>query len=85
MNQRLALAAALRCLTCGLLAFLPVLGIPFALCAFHFHVRASGLAPDGWDVPRRYSRLGIFFAGISLILNVSAIAWVAIIWWEQQV
>ena len=84
MNKALALRAALRCFTCGLLALLPVLGLPFALAAMVFHVKASGHAPDEWDVARRYARLGILFAGIGVSLNIFAVACVGLLLLKYQ-
>lgn len=84
MNKVLALKAALRCFTCGLLGFIPVLGIPFALAAMFFHTRASGHSPDDWNVAHRYGALGMFFAGTSLVLNVTAIVWFALFWIERE-
>jgi hypothetical protein len=85
MNRKLALDAALRGLVCGLLALVPILGIGFALAALVFHTKASGHAPDDWDVARRYSRLGILLAAVGLVLNISAIAWVAVLWLQEQI
>lgn len=73
MSKVLALRAASRCLTCGLLALIPLLGVPFTIAAMVFHIKASGHAPDHWPVARRYAKLGMTLAGIGLTLNVSAI------------
>jgi len=84
MNKVLALQSAMRCFACGFLAFIPLLGIPFAVAAMVFNARASGHAPDDWHIARRYAGLGMFFAGIGLLLNVTALAWIAILWAQNQ-
>ena len=84
MNKVLAIQAALRCFTCGLLSLIPMLGIPFALAAMLFHAKASGLAPDDWHVARRYAMLGMLFAALGLLLNVTAIVWFGFAWVEKQ-
>jgi ABC-type transport system involved in cytochrome c biogenesis permease component len=84
MNKVLALQAALRCLTCGLLALIPVIGLPFAIAAMIFHVQASGHAPDDWHIARRYALLGMLFAALGLVLNVTAIVWFGIAWVQKE-
>jgi hypothetical protein len=83
MNKVLALQAALRCFTCGLLALVPIIGLPFAIAAMVLKTRASGHAPDDWHVAHRYAMLGMLFATLGLLLNVTALGWVAIVWMEH--
>ena len=73
MNKVLALKYALRCFTCGLLSFIPVVGMPFALAAIMFLNKSSGQAPEDWHVARRYTTLGMIFAALGLLLNVTAL------------
>jgi hypothetical protein len=84
VNKVFAIRAALRCFTCGLLSLVPVLGIPFALAALVFHTKASGHAPDNWNVARRYATLGALFAALGLVLNVTAIGGLTITWAAKQ-
>jgi hypothetical protein len=84
VNKVLALQSALRCFTCGLLSLIPVLGIPFALAAMLFHAKASDHAPDDWHVARRYALLGMLFAALGLLLNVTALVWFGFNWMESQ-
>jgi hypothetical protein len=78
VNKVLALKSALRCLTCGLLSLVPVLGIPFTFAALHFQLKTSAHAPDDWPIARRYTTLGIIFAVIGLFLNVTALVWLGV-------
>ena len=84
MNKVLALRAALRCFTCGLLALIPIIGVPFAIVAMIFQIKASGYAPDNWPVAHRYSRLGVFFAAVGLFLNATIFGCLAFLWIEKQ-
>lgn len=83
MNKILAIRSGLRCFTCGLLSFVPLLGIPFALVAIFFYIKTSHHAPDDWHVARRYAVMGMMFVALGLLLNMTAIVWFGMTFAEE--
>lgn len=84
MNRITAIRAALKCFTCGLLTFIPLVGIVFALGAVIFYARASQHSSDEWNPGRRYAVLGVEFAITGLLINITATWWVVLLYFEKE-
>jgi hypothetical protein len=59
---------SLRCLACGLLGLLPVIGLPFALAALWISGRVRASEKKFWNAARPYRIWGIVCAALGTIL-----------------
>lgn len=59
---------SLRCLACGLLGLLPVIGLPFALAALWISGRVRTSEKKFWNAARPYRIWGIVCAALGTIL-----------------
>jgi hypothetical protein len=73
MNRGAAIESALRCFTCGLLALVPLLGLPFAVTAVILYTKSSRHSADDWHPARRYALLGLTFALVGSFVTITAL------------
>jgi len=78
MNRIEAIESSLHCFTCGLLALIPVLGLPCVLMAFAAYRRSRLLPADDWNPARRYAVAGLICAEFGLFVTVSIISAVSL-------
>jgi len=74
MNRIKAIESSLRCFVCGLLALIPVLGLPCVLMAFAAYRRSRLLPANDWNPARRYAVAGLVCAEFGLFVTVSIIS-----------
>ena len=77
MNKITAIESALRCFVCGLLALIPLLGLPFGVAAVMFYTKSSARSLEDWNPARRYAFLGLAFAVIGFFITTTAAWWAA--------
>lgn len=73
MNRIEAIESSLRCFACGLLALIPVLGVPCVLMAFSAY-RQSRLPAQEWNPARRYAVAGLICAVLGLLMTILVIS-----------
>jgi hypothetical protein len=61
---------SLRCFTCGLIALLPVIGLPFAFIAIGDFLRVNWDKGAVWNPARRYAATGLVCAVAGLLLEM---------------
>jgi uncharacterized membrane protein len=71
MNRVAAIESALRCFTCGLLALLPLLGLPFAVAAVILYAKSSKHSVENLNPARRYALLGLTFALVGTFITIT--------------
>lgn len=84
MNKIAAIESALRCFVCGLLALIPMLGVPFGVAAVVFYAKSSARSVDDWNPARRYAFLGLAFAMIGFFITTTAGWWAAVYHFQNQ-
>ena len=60
--------ASLRCLAFGLLGWLPIIGLPFALAALWFSSQARAQEKYFWNPARRHRILGVACAALGAVV-----------------
>jgi hypothetical protein len=73
MNRVATIESALRCFACGLLALVPLLGLPFAVAAVIWYTKSSTHSVGDWNPARRYAVLGLAFALVGSFLTITAV------------
>ena len=61
---------SLRCFVCGLLALLPVVGLPFAIVAIGDFLRVNRGKDATWNPAARYARTGLVCAVAGLLIEM---------------
>jgi hypothetical protein len=84
MNKITAIESALRCFVCGLLALIPLLGLPFGVAAVIFYGQSSARSVDDWNPARRYAFLGLAFAVIGFFITTTAGWWAAASYFKDK-
>ena len=84
MNKAAAIESALRCFACGLLALVPILGLPFVVATLVFFSKSSASSQEGFNPARRYAFLGITFAIIGLLVSTTATWWTIVFWFTRD-
>jgi hypothetical protein len=84
MNKTAAIESALRCFACGLLALVPMLGLPFVVAALVFFSKSSASSQESFNPARRYAFLGITFATIGLLVSTTATWWTVVFWFTRD-
>lgn len=84
MNKTAAIESALRCFACGLLALIPVLGVPFVVAALVFFGKSSANSGECFNPARRYAFLGVAFATIGLLVSTTAVWWTIVLWFADE-
>lgn len=73
-----------RCFVCGVIGFLPVIGLPFAVVALGDYVHVSQLKGPHPNPLQRYVRWGAYGSIAGLLLTVFLGALVAVqLWWGR--
>jgi len=85
MNRIIAIEAALRCFACGLLALVPILGVPFGLAALAFYGKSAAGSSDGWNPAQRHARAGVACAGLGLLANTTGLWWFLVLWFTKEI
>ena len=80
MSKAAAIESSLRCFVCGLVALIPVVGLPFVAAAVILFSKASPGSPEAVNPARRYAVLGVTFAVVGLLVSTTATVWVAVFW-----
>ena len=70
MNRIEAIESSLRCFACGLLALIPVLGVPCVIMAFSAYRHSCSQSPDDWNPARCYAVAGLICAVLGLLVTI---------------
>jgi hypothetical protein len=73
MNRVVAIESSLKCFACGLLALVPLFGLPFAVAAVFLYMKSSTHSAGDWNPARRYGLLGLAFALIGSCVTITAL------------
>jgi hypothetical protein len=73
MNRIAGIESALRCFTFGLLALLPLAGLPFAVAGVIQFAKYSTHSANDWNPARRYALFGLAFALLGTLFTITAI------------
>lgn len=84
MNRVAAIESALRCFTCGLLALVPLLGLPFAVAAVVLFAKSSRHSVDDLNPARRCALLGLTFALIGTFVTITALFCTIVFYLEDR-
>ena len=84
MNRAAAIESALRCFTCGLLALMPLLGLPFAVAAVFLFVKSSTYSENDWNPARRYALLGLTFALAGSFITITGLCCAVVFYLEEM-
>jgi len=69
---------SMRCFIYGLLGFLPVIGLPFAIAALWLAGRVRVRERQYWNAAKPYRIWGVVFATIAMLSALSTIAFFVI-------
>ena len=78
MNRIEVIESSLRCFTCGLLALIPIFGLPCVLFAFTAFRQSRGLPAGEWNPASSYALAGLVCAVLGLLLSlviISVLSW----------
>ncbi|HEY0548272.1 MAG TPA: hypothetical protein VGF13_01650 [Verrucomicrobiae bacterium] len=84
MNRVASIETALRCFTFGLLALVPLLGLPFAAAAILLYGKSSVHSADNWNPARRYALLGLTFALIGTFITITGLCCALVYYLEEM-
>ncbi len=80
------LKSSMRCFIFGLLGFIPIIGLPFALAALWISGRVRRLEKLFWNPAKPYRIAGAICAGISVILwSIPLIIILGSVFWQLWV
>lgn len=73
MNRVAAIESSLRCFACGLLALVPLFGVPFAVASVILYTKSSTHSVGDWNPARRYALFGLTFALVGTFVTITAL------------
>ncbi len=78
MEKIVMLRSSMRCFVYGLLGFLPVIGLPFAILSLWNSGRARVRERKYWNAAKAYRIWGVVFSTIAMLSALSTIAFLVI-------
>ncbi len=84
MNRVVAIESSLKCFACGLLALVPLFGLPFAVAAVVLYGKSSTHSVGDWNPARRYALLGFTFALVGSFATITALCCTLVFYLEEM-
>jgi hypothetical protein len=78
MERITLIERSLKCFVLGLLALLPVVGVPFACAALFAASGTLGKASGEWNPARRYVLVGLWCAALGVAVSALGVSWIGI-------